>query len=341
MKLSRHWTIRSLGYLSIIAAIGCLSLPATARAQGFSITATGQVTCKETGLPAAGVTVRFLDEYFGEMQLVTDENGMYTLVEEGLTINPDCLVWIPTQDGIEAGPVCPLPIPPARLVTPDIWQFGDYFPGIIDDREPEEVIFLNKCSSVTCSGIPLTPDIIPGCFDPVPDGTEICWPDVDFEVPCPEVEICEPVLRPHPRSNGYWKATCRYGGGHHAEILESEICAELTPTPKRDRCQKAEAQLAALSLNIAAGKVAECNCVDFSRRKDHDGDSDSDSDGDSDSDSDSDSDGRSRSATPPTTVGDIIDKIDQLVAEGRNRSCRTAEQLANKLNRGRGLTRCR
>jgi hypothetical protein len=84
-----------------------------------------------------------------------------------------------------------------------------------------------------------------------------------------------------PRTQGFWKRQCTADhpsgepgrlASYLAEIAGTatfsdvgtvaEACAELTPSPRMDKCEQAEAQLAALLFNVASNRLSSCCCVE-------------------------------------------------------------------------------
>lgn len=83
-----------------------------------------------------------------------------------------------------------------------------------------------------------------------------------------------------PKTQGFWKRQCTRAhpsgehemlGAHVGAVGASEtfaglgtveeLCAELTPSPRNEKCEQAEAQLLALLLNLASGRLSPCCCV--------------------------------------------------------------------------------
>ena len=137
--------------------------------------------------------------------------------------------------------------------------------------------------------------------------------------------LCEPVEDPAVRTQGFWKRVCEkpHPSGEHENLPdyvdfvnatatfsdvvdEVALCEELHPSPKKDKCEQAEAQFTALLLNLASGLIAECNCVDA------------------------------------TTVGEQADLIDGLLSNpARTREdCVLAQEIADQINNGTGLVAC-
>ena len=143
--------------------------------------------------------------------------------------------------------------------------------------------------------------------------------------PCP---TCEPVENPDVRTQGFWKRQCQgpHPSGEHDNLPTyvdcvnntatfvdvgnvDDLCDRLTPNPRKDKCEQAEAQFMALTLNLCSGRVETCNCID-------------------DPDFD--------------TVGEAAEFIDGLLSNpARTRGdCVQAQAIADGLNNGLTLVAC-
>ena len=143
------------------------------------------------------------------------------------------------------------------------------------------------------------------------------------------VSVCQPV-EPDVRTQGFWKRQCKgpHPSGEHDNLpsyVESVassatfagvadvagLCDRLVPDPKQDKCEQAEAQLMAASLNVASGRVAVCNCLD---------------------DPD----------LGVATVGEALSLADGLLASpGRSfDDCVLAQAIADRINNGATLVDC-
>ena len=135
---------------------------------------------------------------------------------------------------------------------------------------------------------------------------------------------CVPVEDPDPRGLGFWKRQCR--GPHPAgefdllpdyvaEVASTgtfayvtnadDMCDALYPYPQWDKCAHAEAHFMTLLLNVASGRLAECNVVDVF-------------------------------GLGEATVGETIDFIDELLSnpDRTRRDCLVAMVMANQARIG-------
>ncbi len=140
--------------------------------------------------------------------------------------------------------------------------------------------------------------------------------------------MCEPVEDPDVRTQGFWKRVCR--GPHpsgedqnlpdyvdcvsntdtFADVDDVDgLCDRLTPDPRNDKCEQAEAQFMALLLNICSGRVATCNCIN---------------------DPD----------LGQTTVGEAAEFIDALLSNPTFDNCVLAQAIADDINNGLTLVVC-
>lgn len=143
-----------------------------------------------------------------------------------------------------------------------------------------------------------------------------------------DIEIS--AVQPDLRTQGFWKRICRgpHPSGEHENLggyvdcvsdretfedvaSEDDLCDRLDPFPNNDKCEQAEAQFVALSLNVCSGRVTGCNCVDDP----HFG---------------------------AMTVGDAIDLIDDLLSNPARTTedCARAQSLADNINTGSILVLC-
>ncbi len=164
---------------------------------------------------------------------------------------------------------------------------------------PQECPALESCGDPTNNFVDFVAN--PGCLDTSGDR-------------CPPAD--------DPRDTGFWNRVCKrpHPSGEHENLPGyvpsvatgifagvsdvDDLCSELTPSPKKDKCEKAEAAYMALLLNVASGRLSDCNCVD-----------DPELGGES-------------------TVGDAIALVDTLIATGLFDDCLRAKGIAEAINSG-------
>ncbi len=143
------------------------------------------------------------------------------------------------------------------------------------------------------------------------------------------VSSCQAV-EPEVKTQGFWKRQCRgpHPSGEHSNLPGyvssvnqvsnfadisnvGDLCNRLTPKPKKNKCEQAEAQFMALLLNRASERVTDCNCLE---------------------DPD----------TSSTNLGEAIDHIDSLLSNtGRSfHDCVEAQAIADRINNGVTLVSC-
>ena len=138
---------------------------------------------------------------------------------------------------------------------------------------------------------------------------------------------CTPVIDPEVRTQGFWKRVCRrpHPSGEHERLPEYvecfastdtfagvvdeiDLCDRLSPDPKNDKCEQAEAQFTALLLNLCSGRIAACNCIDDD-------------------------------ALGMVTIQDAVDTIDELLSNPARTfdDCVLAQSIADGINNGATL----
>ena len=151
----------------------------------------------------------------------------------------------------------------------------------------------------------------------------VCAPAVDGGTP---VDAGIP-LRCEPHTQGFWKRQCAgpHPSGEHERLPDyidafndaltfagvadvGALCDRLNPAPENDKCEQAEAQLGALLLNLASGRVSSDCCV-------------------------------ASDVTTAGRVGDAVTEADALLASaGRTfQDCVRAQEIAASINEGRVL----
>jgi len=110
------------------------------------------------------------------------------------------------------------------------------------------------------------------------------------------------VVTPEPRSQGFWRRVCKKDHPDQPDrsILTTQLCSDLNPDPSSDACEQARSQAAALQYNIVSGRLG-LSCIDEGSGG---------------------------------TVGDSVAVIEALIAEGTDRSCKLASELAAAINEG-------
>lgn len=133
---------------------------------------------------------------------------------------------------------------------------------------------------------------------------------------------CQPVEPWQMKSQGYWTRQCKDDSHEdicscvdsvHAltDLFDAFDCDSIChlmriDPPERDMCRKARRQFMALLLNIASGKLALCNCLEYGRE-----------------------------------VRDVVAEIDSLLAGHPDfATCRHAKTLADDINNGFGIVPC-
>ena len=113
---------------------------------------------------------------------------------------------------------------------------------------------------------------------------------------------CVACEDPDPRTQGFWRRVCKKNHPDQPDrsILTVELCNDLNPDPSSDPCERARSQFAALLLNIASDRLQE-GCIGTATGE---------------------------------SVGDLVARIEALIAEGTAASCKEASDLAAALNEG-------
>ncbi len=146
---------------------------------------------------------------------------------------------------------------------------------------------------------------------------------------CPPAQApCEPVEDPDGRTQGFWKRVCRkpHPSGEHenlsgyvdcvtaaatfADVDDVDgLCDRLTPDPRNNKCEQAEAQFMALTLNLCSGRMEMCNCIDDPEFE---------------------------------TVGEAVNFIDGLLSDPDRtvEGCMLAQGIADDINNGLTLVDC-